>query len=196
MVLFRGNRDTTSPGGARRTEHGRSGTTLDRSVGARSRSSVVAMARLQTGDVAPPFTLPDHDEQPVSLADFAGRPLVVYFYPADDTPGCTKEACQFNDNLQAFAQAAVSVVGISPDSATKHRAFREKYGLAFPLLTDTDRSVMSAYGAFGEKTMYGKKTIGVIRSTFVIGPDGTIQRAWYNVRADGHAAKVLAEISD
>lgn len=153
------------------------------------------MTRLDSGDSAPAFTLPDQDENPVSLADFAGRMVVVYFYPADDTPGCTKEACQFNDNLQAFSSAAVAVLGISPDDAAKHRRFREKYGLQFPLLTDTDRSVMTAYGAYGEKMMYGKKTTGVIRSTFVIGANATIQRAWYNVRADGHAAKVLAEIS-
>jgi peroxiredoxin Q/BCP len=152
------------------------------------------MARLERGDVAPPFTLPDHDERPVSLGDYAGRRVVVYFYPADDTPGCTKEACQFNDNLQAFEAAGVAVLGISPDGAAKHRRFREKYGLTFPLLTDADRSVMTAYGAFGEKIMYGRKTVGVIRSTFLVGPDGTIERAWYNVRADGHAAKVLAEL--
>lgn len=152
------------------------------------------MAKLAPGDPAPDFTLPDHDEQPVSLGDFAGRQVVVYFYPADDTPGCTKEACQFNDNLRAFEEAGVAVVGISPDGAAKHRRFREKYGLTFPLLTDADRSVMSAYGAYGEKTLYGKKTVGVIRSTFLVGPDGAVQRAWYNVRADGHAGKVLAEL--
>jgi peroxiredoxin Q/BCP len=153
------------------------------------------MARLDVGDPAPPFTLPDHDGHPVSLADFAGRTVVVYFYPADDTPGCTKEACQFNDDLARFADAGVAVVGISPDGATKHQRFREKYGLRFPLLTDADRSVMTAYGAFGEKTMYGRTTMGVIRSTFVIGPDGTIRHAWYNVRADGHPAKVLAAVT-
>ena len=152
------------------------------------------MAKLAPGDPAPDFTLPDHDEQPVSLGDFAGRQVVVYFYPADDTPGCTKEACQFNDNLRAFEEAGVAVVGVSPDGAAKHRRFREKHGLTFPLLTDADRSVMSAYGAYGEKTLYGKKTVGVIRSTFLVGPAGAVQRAWYHVRADGHAAKVLAEI--
>jgi len=153
------------------------------------------MAKLDSGDRAPAFTLPDQDGTPVSLEDFAGRSVVVYFYPADDTPGCTKEACQFNDSLVAFSAASVDVVGISPDGADKHRRFREKHGLAFPLLTDTERTVMSAYGAYGEKTLYGKKTLGVIRSTFLVDPDGTIRRAWYNVRADGHAAKVLAELS-
>ena len=152
------------------------------------------MAKLAPGDRAPAFTLPDQDGAPVALDDFAGGPVVVYFYPADDTPGCTKEACQFNDNLQAFSRGGAAVLGISPDGAEKHRAFRQKYGLTFPLLTDADRSVMAAYGAYGEKTLYGKKTVGVIRSTFLVGLDGSVQRAWYNVRADGHAAKVLAEL--
>ena len=152
------------------------------------------MSRLQAGDTAPPFTLPDQDAKAVSLSDFAGQTVVVYFYPADDTPGCTKEACQFNDNLSAFAAANVAVLGVSPDAAPKHQRFRDKYGLKFPLLTDADHAVMAAYGAWGEKTLYGKKTTGVIRSTFLVGPDGTVVRAWYNVRADGHAAKVLAEV--
>jgi peroxiredoxin Q/BCP len=154
------------------------------------------MAKLEAGDPAPAFTLPDQDESPVSLKDFAGRSVVVYFYPADDTPGCTKEACQFNDNLQAFSRAGVAVVGISPDGAAKHRKFREKYGLTFPLLSDPGHETMTAYGAWGEKTMYGKKTVGTIRSTFLVGPDGTLQRAWYNVRADGHAAKVLEALAE
>ena len=149
------------------------------------------MARLEAGMTAPAFTLPDQDGKPVSLTSFAGGPVVVYFYPADDTPGCTKEACQFNDNLQAFGRAGSQVVGISPDGADKHQAFRAKYGLTFPLLSDLDHAVMDAYGAWGEKTLYGKKTIGVIRSTFLVGADGAVARAWYNVQADGHAAKVL-----
>ncbi len=153
------------------------------------------MARLEKGDTAPAFTLPDQDAKPKSLSELTAKgPAVVYFYPADDTPGCTKEACQFNDNLQAFARAKVNVVGISPDGQAKHQRFREKYGLKFPLLSDAEHSVMESYGAYGEKTMYGKKTVGVIRSTFIVGKDGKIARAWYNVRADGHAAKVLAEL--
>jgi peroxiredoxin Q/BCP len=152
------------------------------------------MGKLAAGDNAPAFTLPDQDGRPVSLQDFAGRRVVVYFYPRDDTPGCTKEACQFNDNLHAFAKAKVPVLGISADSADKHRKFREKFGLTFPLLTDTDHTVGEAYGAWGEKTLYGKKSIGVIRSTFLIAADGTIARPWYHVKADGHAAKVLAEL--
>lgn len=152
------------------------------------------MGTLAAGDRAPDFTLPDQDGNPVSLADFAGSPVVVYFYPKDDTPGCTKEACQFNDNLRSFSASGATVVGISADPAAKHQAFRDKYGLRFPLLTDADHQVGTAYGAWGEKTLYGKKTIGVIRSTFLVGPDGTISRAWYRVKADGHAAKVLAEL--
>ncbi|MDA8314220.1 MAG: thioredoxin-dependent thiol peroxidase [Actinomycetota bacterium] len=149
------------------------------------------MTRLVAGDPAPAFTLPDQDGKPVSLHDFRGSTVIVYFYPADDTPGCTKEACQFNENLAAFQRSGAKVLGISPDSAAKHVAFREKYGLAFPLLSDPDHSVMEAYGAWGEKTMYGKKTVGTIRSTFVVDDQGNVARAWYNVRADGHAAKVL-----
>ena len=154
------------------------------------------MATLDAGDRAPAFTLPDQDGEKVSLKDFAGQPVVVYFYPADDTPGCTKEACQFNENLKAFARADVVVIGISPDGAEKHVKFRTKYKLKFPLLTDADKKVMEKYGAWGEKTMYGKKTVGTIRSTFLVGHNGKIQRAWYHVRADGHAAKVLEEIAE
>ena len=153
------------------------------------------MAALEPGAKAPAFSLPDQEGNKVSLSDFAGQSVVVYFYPADDTPGCTKEACQFNDNLRAFDKAGVTVLGISPDKAEKHVKFRTKYKLKFPLLTDADKKVMEKYGAWGEKTMYGKKTVGTIRSTFVIGANGKVQRAWYNVRADGHAAKVLEEVS-
>lgn len=152
------------------------------------------MAKLEPGAKAPAFKLPDQDGKPVALKDFAGSPVVVYFYPADDTPGCTKEACQFNDNLRAFSRAGVAVVGISPDGAAKHTKFRAKFKLKFPLLSDPDHAVMEAYGAWGEKTLYGKKSVGVIRSTFVVGADGRIERAWYHVRADGHADKVLAEL--
>jgi peroxiredoxin Q/BCP len=152
------------------------------------------MGTLAAGDKAPAFTLADQDGARVSLKDFKGGRVVIYFYPRDDTPGCTKEACQFNDNLRAFARAKVPVLGLSGDSAEKHKAFRAKYGLKFPLLTDADHSVGEAYGAWGEKTLYGKKSIGVIRSTFLIAPDGKVARAWYHVKADGHAAKVLAEL--
>jgi peroxiredoxin Q/BCP len=153
------------------------------------------MGKLDAGDKAPAFTLPDQDGKKVSLKDFAGSPVVVYFYPKDDTPGCTKEACQFNDNLRAFTRAEVAVLGISADGADKHQAFRTKYGLKFPLLTDADHKVGEAYGAWGEKTLYGKKSIGVIRSTFLVDGKGRIARAWYHVKADGHAAKVLEELA-
>lgn len=152
------------------------------------------MPRLEAGDAAPPFTLPDQDGRPVSLADYAGAPVVVYFYPADDTPGCTKEACQFNENLSAFNRSGAKVVGISPDGAAKHVKFRQKYDLEFPLLSDPGHQVMESYGAWGEKTMYGKKTVGSIRSTFLVDANGKIARAWYSVKADGHAAKVLEEL--
>lgn len=149
------------------------------------------MPRLDTGDKAPAFTLLDATGANVSLKDFAGRSVVVYFYPADDTPGCTKEACQFNDNLRAFNRADVAIVGISPDGAEKHERFKEKYKLRFPLLSDPAHAVMERYGAWGEKTLYGKKSVGVIRSTFLIDERGKVARAWYSVKADGHADKVL-----
>lgn len=152
------------------------------------------MARLEEGDRAPAFSLPDEDGKKLALKDLKGKPAIVYFYPADDTPGCTKEACQFNENLTTFSRAGVKVVGISPDGAAKHQRFAEKYGLKFPLLSDPEHKTMEAYGAWGEKTMYGKKTVGVIRSTFLLDAAGIIVRAWYNVRADGHAAKVLEEV--
>jgi peroxiredoxin Q/BCP len=154
------------------------------------------MAKLEEGSTAPAFTLPDQDGKTVKLSDFKGQQVIVYFYPRDDTPGCTKEACQFNDNLKTLEKAGVAVVGISPDGAAAHTKFRSKYGLKFALLTDADKKVMEKYGAWGEKTMYGKKTVGTIRSTFLVGPTGKVQRAWYNVRADGHAAKVLEEIAE
>jgi peroxiredoxin Q/BCP len=153
------------------------------------------MPRLEVGDTAPLFTLPDHDDKPVSLKQLLGSPVIVYFYPKDDTPGCTKEACQFNENLASFSAANATVIGISPDKPEKHRKFREKYGLDIALLCDPDHDVMEAYGAWGEKTLYGKKSLGVIRSTFLIDGKGKILRAWYNVRADGHAEKVLAELN-
>jgi peroxiredoxin Q/BCP len=153
------------------------------------------MTRLSEGDRAPAFTLSDQNAQKVALKDFAGQRVVLYFYPADDTPGCTREACQFNDELAAFKGLEVAVIGVSPDGADAHQAFRSKYGLQFTLLSDPDKTVMAKYGAFGEKMMYGKKVMGVIRSTFVIGPTGKVERAMYNVRADGHAAKVLAGLT-
>jgi peroxiredoxin Q/BCP len=152
------------------------------------------MATLAEGAQAPTFTLPDQDGDPVSLDDFKGAKVLVYFYPADDTPGCTKEACQFNDNLAGFQAAGVPVIGISPDDAASHQRFRNKYGLRFPLLTDADHAVMDAWGAWGEKTSYGRTSVGVLRSTFLLDEDGRVERAWHNVKADGHAATVLSQL--
>ena len=151
------------------------------------------MAKLAPGAKAPAFTLPDAEGNKVSLADFAGHKVVVYFYPRDDTPGCTKEACQFNDALSQFEGLGIPVIGISPDKQASHVKFRDKYGLQFPLLSDPDHKIMEKYGAWGEKIMYGKPTTGVIRSTFLIDDKGKVARAWYSVKADGHAAKVLEE---
>jgi thioredoxin-dependent peroxiredoxin len=152
------------------------------------------MAKLEEGAQAPTFTLPDQDGDPVSLDDFKGGKVLVYFYPADDTPGCTKEACQFNDNLAGFQAAGVPVIGISPDNAASHQRFRSKYGLRFPLLTDADHTVMDAWGAWGEKTSYGRTSVGVLRSTFLLDEDGRVERVWHNVKADGHAASVLSQL--
>ncbi len=152
------------------------------------------MARLEPGTRAPALSLPNQDGVTVSLGDLAGERVVLYFYPADDTPGCTTEACQFNDLFAQFRGLSVRVLGVSPDSLASHRAFREKYGLDFDLLSDETRAVMERYGAYGEKTLYGKKVVGVIRSTFVIGPDGSIEHAFYGVRANGHAERVLAAL--
>ena len=153
------------------------------------------MSRLEVGAKAPAFTLTNYLGEKIALKDLAGQRFVLYFYPADDTPGCTKEACQFNDNAAEFRGLGVKVIGVSPDGAAKHVAFREKYGLDFDLLSDPEKKVMEKYGAFGEKMMYGKKVMGVIRSTFVVGPTGKIEHAWYGVRADGHAMKVLSALS-
>jgi peroxiredoxin Q/BCP len=150
--------------------------------------------KLEPGEPAPHFTLPDQDGQRVDLNDFRGRKVVLYFYPKDDTPGCTKEACQFNDALAGFSGLDVDVLGVSGDDAESHRRFRGKYGLGFRLLTDAGNTVGAAYGAYGEKLLYGKPVTGVIRSTFLIDEEGRIERAWYGVKADGHAAKVLAQL--
>ncbi len=147
-----------------------------------------------TGDVAPAFTLSDADGNPVSLSDFAGRPVIVYFYPAAMTPGCTTEACDFTTARGSFDGGGYTVLGISPDKPEKLARFRDKEDLSIVLLSDPDRSVMSAYGAFGEKMQYGKTVQGVIRSTFVVGADGRIEQAWRNVKATGHVARVLKEL--
>jgi peroxiredoxin Q/BCP len=150
--------------------------------------------RLAVGDTAPDFTLPDADDKPVSLADYRGQRVVVYFYPAASTPGCTKQACDFRDNLTDFADAGLAVLGISPDKPAKLAKFRDSQELTFPLLSDPDRSVLAAYGAFGEKTMYGKKVTGVIRSTIVVDAEGKVEVAQYNVKAAGHVAKLRRDL--
>jgi peroxiredoxin Q/BCP len=149
--------------------------------------------RLQAGDPAPDFTLDDADGKPVSLADHRGRTVIVYFYPAASTPGCTSEACDFRDNLAELNGAGIDVLGISPD-APKLATFRDAQGLTFPLLSDPDKEVLTAWGAFGEKKLYGKTVTGVIRSTFLVGADGTIADAKYNVKATGHVAKLMRDL--
>jgi peroxiredoxin Q/BCP len=150
---------------------------------------------LEPGTKAPAFTLTDPTGKQVSLKDFAGRDVILYFYPRDDTPGCTKEACGFRDAWDELRELGVAVLGVSADDADSHQRFAAKYRLPFTLLSDPDRSVMTAYGAYGEKTMYGRKVVGVIRSTVWIGPDGRVRRHWARVaNAAEHPAKVLAAL--
>ena len=151
--------------------------------------------RLAPGDKAPAFSLPDAEGHKVSLADYRGRRVIVYFYPAASTPGCTKQACDFRDSLRALNGAGIDVVGISPDAPAKLAKFRDAEKLTFPLLSDPERKVLTAWGAFGEKQMYGKKVQGVIRSTFLVDASGKIAVAQYNVRATGHVAKLRGELS-
>ena len=150
--------------------------------------------RLEPGDAAPDFSLTDDHGKTVTLSDFAGKTLVLYVYPAAMTPGCTTQACDFRDSLDALAASGIAVVGLSPDKPEKLAKFREKDGLTFPLLSDPDKSVLEAYGAFGEKTMYGKTVTGVIRSTFVVDEAGKIADARYNVKATGHVAKLRKDL--
>jgi peroxiredoxin Q/BCP len=152
---------------------------------------------LEPGDKAPPFTLADATGKQVSLADFAGRNVILYFYPRDDTPGCTKEACGFRDAWSELQDLGVTVLGVSADDADAHTKFASKYRLPFTLLSDPDRTVMTAYGAYGPKTMYGKKVVGVIRSTVWIGPDGRVRRHWARVtNAAEHPDQVLAALRE
>lgn len=151
--------------------------------------------RLHVGDKAPSFTLPDADGNTVALSDYQGRKVIVYFYPAASTPGCTKQACDFRDSLAELDGAGLDVVGISPDKPEKLAKFRDAEGLTFPLLSDPDKKVLTAWGAFGEKKMYGKTVQGVIRSTFVVDADGYIEVAQYNVKATGHVAKLRRDLS-
>jgi peroxiredoxin Q/BCP len=150
--------------------------------------------KLSAGDRAPAFDLTADSGKNVKLSDFSGRSLVLYFYPRDNTPGCTREAQAFTKLLTAFKKAGADVVGVSRDSVASHGGFKDKLKLKVTLLSDPDLVAHKAYGAFGEKTMYGKKTTGVIRSTFLIGKDSHIVRAWSNVKVDGHAEAVLEEL--
>jgi thioredoxin-dependent peroxiredoxin len=150
---------------------------------------------LVAGDIAPDFSLPDADERPVDLMSYRGERVVLYFYPAALTPGCTTQACDFRDNLTAFRDSGLAVVGISPDEPAKLRKFRDTHGLTFPLLSDPARHVLEAYGAWGEKKLYGKTVTGVIRSTVVVDPHGRIEHAAYNVKATGHVAKLMRDLS-
>jgi thioredoxin-dependent peroxiredoxin len=154
----------------------------------------VSGTRLAPGDEAPDFTLPDADGNPVSLSKLRGQRVIVYFYPAAMTPGCTKEACDFTAALPDLTEAGTAVLGISPDAPAKLAKFREKEHLAFPLLSDPDKSGLSAYGAYGEKMNYGKTIMGVIRSTFVIGADGKIEKALYGVKATGHVDRLRKDL--
>jgi peroxiredoxin Q/BCP len=154
----------------------------------------VADERLAPGDPAPDFTLSDADGNEVSLASLRGQRVIIYFYPAAMTPGCTKQACDFRDSRSELADAGFAVLGISPDSPAKLAKFRDKESLTFPLLSDPDRVVLKAYGAYGEKMLYGKKSIGVIRSTFVIGADGKIEEARYGVKATGHVSRLRQDL--
>ena len=150
--------------------------------------------RLEIGDQAPAFTLPNDSGETTSLSNYQGKRVLVYFYPRANTPGCTTEACDFRDSLTQLNDLGIEVVGISPDTVDKLVAFREKNNLTFPLLADPDKNVLKEWGAFGEKKNYGKIVEGVIRSTFLVDTDGTIELALYNVRATGHVARVIREL--
>jgi peroxiredoxin Q/BCP len=151
-------------------------------------------ARLSPGDAAPDFTLPTDNGDRLALKDLRGRKVVLYAYPAAMTPGCTTQACDFRDSLGSLQAAGFEVVGISPDTPAKLAKFREHDAITFPLVSDEDKSVLTAYGAFGEKQLYGKTVTGVIRSTFVIDEDGVIEQALYNVKATGHVAKLRRDL--
>ncbi len=150
---------------------------------------------IEEGQKAPAFTLASDKGGKVSLQDFAGRPLVLYFYPKDDTPGCTKEACSFRDRGAEIRKLGAEVVGVSPDSTASHGKFRDKYHLDFPLLADSGHKVAELYGAWREKNMYGKKTMGIQRSTYLIGADGKVVKVWKRVQVDGHSGEVIEALS-
>ena len=150
--------------------------------------------KLKAGDVAPKFSVATNDGGKISLADYLGQNVILYFYPKDDTPGCTKEACAFRYHFAGFKKKGAVVLGVSPDSVKKHDKFVEKFKLPFTLLADEDKKVVNDYGVWGEKTFMGRKYLGVYRVTFLIGPDGRIKKIWPNVKPDEHAAEVLAAL--
>jgi peroxiredoxin Q/BCP len=152
------------------------------------------MTRLEPGQQAPQFRLPDDSGGVLDLADLRGRYVVLYFYPADGTPGCTTEATQFQQRLADLEALGVEVIGCSPDQPERHQRFRSDLGLRFHLVSDPDHTTMERFGAWGEKTLYGKKHVGVIRSTVLVDPDGRVAKAWYNVRANGHADAVVSAV--
>jgi peroxiredoxin Q/BCP len=149
---------------------------------------------LQVGDKVPEFSLLDQDGKTIALKDFKGKTVVLYFYPRDNTPGCTQEACDFRDSLAKFKRKGIVVIGVSPDSVASHEKFAGKFGLAFPLLSDEGRKLANACGVYKEKNMYGKKVMGIERTTFVIGPDGTIQKIFPKVKVDGHISRLLESL--
>jgi peroxiredoxin Q/BCP len=151
---------------------------------------------VEPGQRAPAFTLTADDGAKVRLSDFKGRPVVLYFYPKDDTPGCTREACAFRDQQARFKKKGVAVLGVSPDSTGSHALFRDKYRLNFPLLSDERHAVAEKYGAWREKNMYGKKSMGVVRSTFLIDAAGKVAKVWKQVKVDGHDEQVLAALAE
>ncbi len=151
--------------------------------------------QLQPGDAAPAFSRPDQDGNQVELAYFSGRPFVVFFYPKAFTPGCTTESCDFRDRHEGFVAAGYDIIGVSPDPVGKLDRFRTEYALPFRLLSDEDHAMAEAFGAWGTKKNYGKEYEGIIRSTFVIGSDGAVEHAWYNVKAGGHAERVSRELT-
>jgi peroxiredoxin Q/BCP len=151
---------------------------------------------IEAGQRAPAFTLPADDGQRMRLADLKGQPVVLYFYPRDDTPGCTREACAFRDQQAQLKKLGAVVLGVSADSSESHGKFRDKYRLNFPLLADVDHQVAEKYGAWREKNMYGKKSMGIQRSTFLIGPDGKVVKVWKQVKVDGHDEQVLAALRE
>ncbi len=151
---------------------------------------------LEEGQKAPAFSLTDQHGKTVKLADFKGKYVVVYFYPKDNTPGCTTEACNFRDEHSALLKSGAVVLGISPDSEASHQKFATKYELPFPLLVDTDHALAEKFGAWGEKSLYGRKFMGIIRSTFLIGPDGKIVRAWPKVKVAGHVDQVMEALQE